>query len=36
MANRLVCLEGTVDFEEEIRNQAVKYHLIPPGAANHD
>lgn len=23
MTNRLVCLEGTVDFEEEIRNQAV-------------
>ena len=23
MVNRLVCLEGTVDYEEEIRNQAV-------------
>jgi hypothetical protein len=23
MSNHLVCLEGTVDFEEEIRNQAV-------------
>lgn len=23
MTNRLICLEGTIDFEEEIRNQAV-------------